>query len=158
MGFATIPKSVVAHPKGARDDKEKHSLDDRWHRRGGSRLAGCRQRVQRRKRSRLLAQKSPTDNSQPDNNKKSATVAENYQPYPATVTENYQPYLIGGTINRSNVIDYSAGLVLVDQADETLGATLSALSDVLRTQLNVPAGQGLIVESLRGDGPVRLRG
>jgi C-terminal processing protease CtpA/Prc len=40
-----------------------------------------------------------------------------------------------------------------DPADETLGATLVALSDALRSQLKVPAGQGLIVSSLRSDGP-----
>jgi hypothetical protein len=40
-----------------------------------------------------------------------------------------------------------------DQADELLGATLQPVSDALRTQLNIPAGQGLLVASLRGDGP-----
>ena len=40
-----------------------------------------------------------------------------------------------------------------DPGNEILGATLTTLSDALRAQLNVPAGQGILVESLRGDGP-----
>jgi membrane-associated protease RseP (regulator of RpoE activity) len=41
----------------------------------------------------------------------------------------------------------------VDQADETLGATLQPVGEALRAQLNIPAGQGLLVASLRGVGP-----
>jgi len=37
--------------------------------------------------------------------------------------------------------------------DEFLGATLESLNDPLRAQLNLPAGQGILVASLRGDGP-----
>jgi membrane-associated protease RseP (regulator of RpoE activity) len=40
-----------------------------------------------------------------------------------------------------------------DPGNEILGATLTTLSDTLRAQLNVPAGQGILVASLRGDGP-----
>jgi C-terminal processing protease CtpA/Prc len=40
-----------------------------------------------------------------------------------------------------------------DQADELLGAALQPVGDVLRSQLEVPAGQGLLVASLRADGP-----
>jgi membrane-associated protease RseP (regulator of RpoE activity) len=47
---------------------------------------------------------------------------------------------------------------LFNPADETLGATLVPISDVLRAQLNVAAGQGVLVESLRGDGPSALAG
>jgi C-terminal processing protease CtpA/Prc len=36
--------------------------------------------------------------------------------------------------------------------DDLLGATLQPVGDTLRTQLDIPAGQGLVVESLQGDG------
>jgi membrane-associated protease RseP (regulator of RpoE activity) len=42
---------------------------------------------------------------------------------------------------------------LHDPADEPLGATLQPVGDVLRAQLDLPAGQGLLVASLRDDGP-----
>jgi C-terminal processing protease CtpA/Prc len=38
-------------------------------------------------------------------------------------------------------------------ADELFGASLQPISDALRAQLEIPAGQGLLVTSLRGDGP-----
>jgi membrane-associated protease RseP (regulator of RpoE activity) len=41
----------------------------------------------------------------------------------------------------------------LDPADELFGATLQPVSDALRAQLEVPAGQGLLVASLREDGP-----
>jgi len=40
-----------------------------------------------------------------------------------------------------------------DPGNEILGATLTTLNDTLRAQLNVPTGQGLLIASLRGDGP-----
>jgi C-terminal processing protease CtpA/Prc len=40
-----------------------------------------------------------------------------------------------------------------DQADATLGATLQPIGDALRAQLDLPAGQGLLVASLRDDSP-----
>jgi len=42
---------------------------------------------------------------------------------------------------------------VVDPADEMLGATLQSVGDVLRAQLDIPAGQGLLVAALRDDGP-----
>src|SRR3954468_7632634 len=42
---------------------------------------------------------------------------------------------------------------VIDQADELLGATLQPISDALRAQLALPAGEGLLVASLRSDGP-----
>jgi C-terminal processing protease CtpA/Prc len=44
-------------------------------------------------------------------------------------------------------------LVTYDQGDETLGATLKPIDDALRAQLDIPAGQGVLVFSLRHDGP-----
>jgi C-terminal processing protease CtpA/Prc len=41
----------------------------------------------------------------------------------------------------------------VEQPDAALGATLHPVDPVLRAQLNIPAGQGLLVVALRGDGP-----
>src|SRR5262245_49317730 len=41
---------------------------------------------------------------------------------------------------------------LWDSADDLLGATLQPVGDTLRAQLDIPAGQGLVVEGLRGDG------
>ncbi len=46
----------------------------------------------------------------------------------------------------------------LDQGDENLGATLQPVSEALRAQLDVPAGQGLLVASLRADGPGALAG
>jgi serine protease Do len=48
--------------------------------------------------------------------------------------------------------------VFHDQADEVLGATLQPVSDSLRAQLGIPAGQGLVVASLAGDGPAAQAG
>jgi membrane-associated protease RseP (regulator of RpoE activity) len=42
---------------------------------------------------------------------------------------------------------------LHDPADELLGATLRPVGDTLRAQLGIPAGRGLLVAALRGDGP-----
>jgi serine protease Do len=41
----------------------------------------------------------------------------------------------------------------VDQSDEFLGVTLQPIDSVLRAQLEVPNGEGLLVASLRSDGP-----
>src|SRR5690242_19944540 len=41
-------------------------------------------------------------------------------------------------------------------ADDLLGATLQPVGDALRTQLDIPSGQGLVVESLQGDGACAL--
>jgi C-terminal processing protease CtpA/Prc len=49
-------------------------------------------------------------------------------------------------------------IVLQDQGDEVLGATLKPVGDALRAQLEIPAGQGLLVSSLRNDGPSALAG
>jgi hypothetical protein len=40
-----------------------------------------------------------------------------------------------------------------DHADQTFGATLKPVGDALRTQLSLPAGNGLLVASLIADGP-----
>jgi serine protease Do len=50
-------------------------------------------------------------------------------------------------------IDQSFVAVILDPADAALGATLEPASDSLRAQLGIPAGQGLVVVSLAGDGP-----
>ena len=39
-----------------------------------------------------------------------------------------------------------------DTVDDLLGANLQPVGDTLRTQLGIPAGQGLVVEGLRGEG------
>src|SRR5262249_51279911 len=41
---------------------------------------------------------------------------------------------------------------LHDPTDEMLGATLQPVNDVLRAQLGIPAGRGLLVTFVRGDG------
>jgi C-terminal processing protease CtpA/Prc len=48
--------------------------------------------------------------------------------------------------------------LFVDQADETLGATLQPIGDVLRAQLDIPTGQGLLVASLNSDSPSAVAG
>jgi membrane-associated protease RseP (regulator of RpoE activity) len=40
-----------------------------------------------------------------------------------------------------------------DSLDEMLGATLEPVGETLRTQLAIPAGQGLLITGLRDDGP-----
>lgn len=78
--------------------------------------------------------------------------------------QNNQPVKVSGsaellaqTLTNAQVPDqvWSQILVgqLVDPADELLGATLQPVSEALRAQLAVPAGQGVVVASLRGDGP-----
>jgi serine protease Do len=47
----------------------------------------------------------------------------------------------------------AAAVQLVDPVDEMLGATLQPVSDAMRAQLEIPAGQGLLVTGLRDDGP-----
>jgi membrane-associated protease RseP (regulator of RpoE activity) len=42
---------------------------------------------------------------------------------------------------------------VLDPGDEMLGATLQPVGDALRAQLDIPAGQGLLIASLRTDGP-----
>jgi membrane-associated protease RseP (regulator of RpoE activity) len=42
---------------------------------------------------------------------------------------------------------------LVNAADEILGATIQPVGDSLRAQLEIPAGQGLLVASVLADGP-----
>ncbi len=44
-------------------------------------------------------------------------------------------------------------LTVRDPADELLGATLQPIDDTMRSQLDIPAGQGLLITALRGDGP-----
>ena len=39
-----------------------------------------------------------------------------------------------------------------DTADDMLGANLHPVGDALRAQIDIPSGQGLVVEGLRGDG------
>lgn len=46
----------------------------------------------------------------------------------------------------------------VEQADETLGATLQPVGDALRAQLDLPAGQGLLIASLRDESPTAQAG
>jgi serine protease Do len=48
---------------------------------------------------------------------------------------------------------YIAWLDGLDKSDELLGATLQPVGDLLRAQLPIPAGQGLLVASLRANGP-----
>jgi C-terminal processing protease CtpA/Prc len=71
--------------------------------------------------------------------------------------------LIGGASDGgAQLLGDASGMTFVtgiyDPIDQTLGATLSGLTDALRTQLNVPTGQGLVVDSLRADGPCALAG
>jgi C-terminal processing protease CtpA/Prc len=48
--------------------------------------------------------------------------------------------------------------LLVDVADNIYGAEFVVVSDSLKTQLNLPSGQGLVVASLRADGPTAAAG
>ena len=49
------------------------------------------------------------------------------------------------------LIDFIAKLV--DPAEDTFGSTFQPISAALRAQLDIPAGQGLLVASLRSSGP-----
>jgi C-terminal processing protease CtpA/Prc len=51
-----------------------------------------------------------------------------------------------------NLTDLILAARLHDPADEMLGATLQPVSDTLRAQLGISAGQGLLVVNLRDDG------
>lgn len=62
--------------------------------------------------------------------------------------------------NNLAAIDFTnqAILALQGPSDNLLGATLQPVGDTLRTQLGIPVGQGLVVETLRGDGACALVG
>jgi membrane-associated protease RseP (regulator of RpoE activity) len=60
---------------------------------------------------------------------------------------------IRAMISRNIDADTSTYMVIRDPQQDLLGATFTPLSDALRAQLNVPAGQGILVELLRSDGP-----
>jgi serine protease Do len=64
------------------------------------------------------------------------------------------PYrgVAGGGGGAGGTYDYVYAAVH-DQGDELLGATLQPVGETLRAHLDIPAGQGLLVTSLRGDGP-----
>jgi serine protease Do len=47
---------------------------------------------------------------------------------------------------------------IVDPADQTLGATLGAVPEALRSQLGLPTDRGVLVTSVVGDGPAALAG
>jgi membrane-associated protease RseP (regulator of RpoE activity) len=56
-------------------------------------------------------------------------------------------------VNVSVLKDWNWSIArLRDTADDMLGATLQPVGDTLRTQLGIPAGEGLVVEGLRGEG------
>lgn len=55
--------------------------------------------------------------------------------------------------DNANYLSLSSLYRLALPNDELFGATLSGISDSLRTQLNIPAGQGVLVSNLRPDGP-----
>jgi membrane-associated protease RseP (regulator of RpoE activity) len=56
-------------------------------------------------------------------------------------------------VDAAQIIGADLAIEVRDPQEELLGATLASLSDALRSQLNVPAGQGLLVASMRSDGP-----
>jgi membrane-associated protease RseP (regulator of RpoE activity) len=58
----------------------------------------------------------------------------------------------GNRISASQALNNIA-IAVREPGNEMLGATLTPLSDAMRAQLNVPAGQGILVASLRSDGP-----
>ncbi|HLW66184.1 MAG TPA: PDZ domain-containing protein [Gemmataceae bacterium] len=45
-----------------------------------------------------------------------------------------------------------------NSTDQLLGANLEPISDALRSQLDIPAGQGLLVSNVRSDGPCAVAG
>src|SRR5262245_51690346 len=80
------------------------------------------------------------------------------QQLPPQPTADVDALVVGqAVVSDSNILldDLSNSLLftIVDTGDEVLGASLASLNDALRSQLNVPAGQGILVASLRSDGP-----
>jgi C-terminal processing protease CtpA/Prc len=57
---------------------------------------------------------------------------------------------VSGTVTLDNDLLVAA---IQDPSDEMLGATLQPVSEVLRAQLDLPAGQGLLVSALKEGGP-----
>jgi serine protease Do len=47
---------------------------------------------------------------------------------------------------------------IINSTDQMFGATLEPISEALRAQLDVPAGQGLLVAGVRADGPSAVAG
>jgi hypothetical protein len=55
-------------------------------------------------------------------------------------------------------LDLPIAALYRDPGDAAFGATLEPVSDSLRAQLGIPAGRGLVVASLTGDGPAAESG
>jgi C-terminal processing protease CtpA/Prc len=68
--------------------------------------------------------------------------------------------IYANTINNGTPADLVSQslLAIMGPADDLLGATLQPVGDTLRAQLGLPAGQGLVVEVLNGDGACALAG
>jgi membrane-associated protease RseP (regulator of RpoE activity) len=69
---------------------------------------------------------------------------------------------VSGLLRAQRYALHSSGELIASEffapESEMLGATLQPLGDTLRAQLGIPAGQGLVIESLRGDGASALAG
>jgi membrane-associated protease RseP (regulator of RpoE activity) len=64
-----------------------------------------------------------------------------------------QDLLLQGSVNYTEKGYLDQLLVFADPTDETFGATLQPVTEALRAQLDLPAGQGLLVASVRNGGP-----
>src|SRR5262249_13389194 len=78
----------------------------------------------------------------PDGTSTDVKVGNRYYASEALVKQ-WQPYLV---------------TTFRDPADETLGATLEPVADLLRAQLELPPDRGLMVAAVTGDGPAARAG
>ena len=68
-------------------------------------------------------------------------------------TQALQSFVARDEHSANALLRLAAAVQVVDPVDEMLGATLQPVSDAMRAQLEIPAGQGLLVTALRDDGP-----
>jgi membrane-associated protease RseP (regulator of RpoE activity) len=61
-------------------------------------------------------------------------------------------------LGATTAVNPQFAFVVRDPADETLGATLEPVGDVLRAQLNIPADRGLIVVTIQPEGAAHRTG
>jgi C-terminal processing protease CtpA/Prc len=69
----------------------------------------------------------------------------------ASPVQSQEPFSVRFNVDDRAVVS-NRSLWLWDTADDMLGANLQPVGDTLRTQLGIPAGEGLVVEGLRGEG------
>jgi serine protease Do len=82
--------------------------------------------------------------------------AQEVKPTASAPVQSQDPFAVSVTLDQAAASNQPAWnwtiARLWDSADDLLGANLQPVGDTLRAQLNIPAGEGLVVEGLRAEG------